>query len=45
MPQAEAVVIPGRDHNTAVGDRTHKARVLAFLSAPPDEPRQARADA
>jgi pimeloyl-ACP methyl ester carboxylesterase len=35
MPQAEALEIPGRDHNTAVGDRTHKARVLAFLAERP----------
>jgi pimeloyl-ACP methyl ester carboxylesterase len=28
---AEALDIPGRDHNLAVGDRAHKAGVLAFL--------------
>ena len=31
MPQAEALDIPGRDHNLAVGDRAHKEGVLAFL--------------
>jgi pimeloyl-ACP methyl ester carboxylesterase len=31
MPNAEAFVIPGRDHMKAVGDRAHKAAVLAFL--------------
>jgi pimeloyl-ACP methyl ester carboxylesterase len=35
MPQAEALDIPNRDHNTAVGDRTHKARVLSFLAERP----------
>jgi pimeloyl-ACP methyl ester carboxylesterase len=43
MPQAEALVIPDRDHNTAVGDRTHKARVLAFLAAVSERPEPARA--
>lgn len=32
MPQARALDIPGRDHNLAVGDRTHKEGVLAFLA-------------
>jgi pimeloyl-ACP methyl ester carboxylesterase len=31
MPNAEAFVIPGRDHMKAVGDRNHKTAVLAFL--------------
>ncbi len=31
MPMAEALVIPGRDHNLAVGDKVFKAGVLAFL--------------
>jgi pimeloyl-ACP methyl ester carboxylesterase len=35
MPKAEAFVIEGRDHMLAVGDRTFKARVLAFLAANP----------
>lgn len=32
MPHARAFDIPGRDHNLAVGDRTHKEGVLAFLA-------------
>ena len=32
MPNARALDIPGRDHNLAVGDRVHKAGVLAFLA-------------
>jgi pimeloyl-ACP methyl ester carboxylesterase len=32
MPRAEAFEIPGRDHMKAVGDRAHKAAVLAFLA-------------
>ena len=32
MPRARALDIPGRDHNLAVGDRVHKAGVLAFLA-------------
>jgi hypothetical protein len=32
LPQAELLVIPGRDH-TAVGDKTFKAGALAFLTA------------
>jgi len=31
IPGAEWFVIPGRDHMKAVGDRRHKAAVLAFL--------------
>ena len=31
MRNAEVLDIPGRDHNLAVGDRTYKAGVLAFL--------------
>jgi pimeloyl-ACP methyl ester carboxylesterase len=31
MPQAEALDIPGRDHNLAVGDRIYKEGALAFL--------------
>ena len=30
MPNARAFDIEGRDHNLAVGDRTHRAAVLAF---------------
>jgi pimeloyl-ACP methyl ester carboxylesterase len=33
MPNARAFAIVGRDHNLAVGDRTHKEAVLAFLGA------------
>lgn len=33
MPQARAFDIPGRDHNLAVGDKSHKEAVLAFLAA------------
>jgi pimeloyl-ACP methyl ester carboxylesterase len=32
IPGAEALDIPGRDHNLAVGDRTYKEGTLAFLS-------------
>jgi pimeloyl-ACP methyl ester carboxylesterase len=35
LPQGEALDIPGRDHNLAVGDRTHKQGVLDFLSRRP----------
>ena len=35
MPNARAFDIPGRDHNLAVGDRTHKEAVLAFLAERP----------
>ena len=31
IPDAEVFAIPGRDHNRAVGDRAHRAAVLAFL--------------
>ena len=31
MPRARAFGIAGRDHNLAVGDRTHRAEVLAFF--------------
>lgn len=31
MPNAEAFDIIGRDHNVAVGDRTHRAAALAFF--------------
>ncbi|WP_051929295.1 alpha/beta fold hydrolase [Thermopetrobacter sp. TC1] len=31
MPQAQVVVLPGRDHMNAVGDKRHKQAVLAFL--------------
>ena len=33
IPGSVAYAIEGRDHNLAVGDRTHKEAVLAFLSA------------
>jgi pimeloyl-ACP methyl ester carboxylesterase len=32
MPHARAFAIEGRDHNLAVGDKSHKAAVLAFLA-------------
>ena len=35
MPNARALEIPGRDHNLAVGDKTHKQGVLAFLAERP----------
>lgn len=35
LPTAEVLVIPGRDHNRAVGDRVYKEGVLAFLAARP----------
>lgn len=35
MPNARAFPIEGRDHNLAVGDKSHKAAVLAFLSERP----------
>ncbi len=35
MPNAEALDIPGRDHNLAVGDKVYKAGVLAFLERRP----------
>jgi pimeloyl-ACP methyl ester carboxylesterase len=31
FPRGEALEIPGRDHNLAVGDKVYKAGVLAFL--------------
>jgi pimeloyl-ACP methyl ester carboxylesterase len=31
MPQAQALDIPNRDHNVAVGDKVYKEGVLAFL--------------
>ncbi len=33
MPKAQVVVLPGRDHMNAVGDKRHKQAVLAFLDA------------
>jgi pimeloyl-ACP methyl ester carboxylesterase len=35
MRNARALDIPGRDHNLAVGDKQHKAGVLAFLAERP----------
>ena len=32
FPKGEALAIPGRDHNLAVGDKVFKAGVLAFLA-------------
>ena len=32
FPRGEALEIPGRDHNLAVGDKVYKAGVLAFLA-------------
>jgi pimeloyl-ACP methyl ester carboxylesterase len=32
MPNAAALIIPGRDHNRAVGDKVYKQGVLAFLA-------------
>jgi pimeloyl-ACP methyl ester carboxylesterase len=32
LPRAEALMIPGRDHNLAVGDKAFKAGVLDFLA-------------
>ena len=32
LPHARVVIVPGRDHMTAVGDRAYKAAALAFLS-------------
>jgi pimeloyl-ACP methyl ester carboxylesterase len=31
LPRADALMIPGRDHNLAVGDKAFKARALDFL--------------
>ena len=33
MTNARALVLPGRDHNRAVGDKDYKAGVLAFLQS------------
>ena len=35
FPKGEAVDIPGRDHNLAVGDKVYKAETLAFLERRP----------
>ena len=35
IPGARALVIPGRDHNRAVGDKVFKAAVLEFLAQRP----------
>lgn len=35
MPNARSLDLPGRDHSTAVGDKGHRAGVLAFLSGRP----------
>jgi len=35
MPNARALDIPSRDHNMAVGDKTHKEGVLSFLRVRP----------
>jgi pimeloyl-ACP methyl ester carboxylesterase len=35
IPNAEALDIPGRDHNVAVGDRVYKEGALAFLERRP----------
>ena len=35
FPKGEALEIPGRDHNLAVGDTVYKAGALAFLEARP----------
>jgi hypothetical protein len=32
MPNAQALDIPGRDHNLAVGDKVFKAAALDFLA-------------
>mgnify|MGYP001811228385 CR=1 FL=1 len=32
IPDAESFAIEGRDHNLAVGDKSHKQAVLDFLS-------------
>lgn len=32
LPHGQALEIPGRDHNLAVGDKLFKARALAFLT-------------
>src|SRR5208282_3593179 len=33
LPRGQALEIPGRDHNLAVGDKAYKAGALAFLAA------------
>jgi pimeloyl-ACP methyl ester carboxylesterase len=35
LPHGQALDIPGRDHNLAVGDKVYKQGVLAFLAAGP----------
>ncbi len=35
FPKARVLEIPGRDHNTAVGDRVHKQGVIDFLTERP----------
>jgi pimeloyl-ACP methyl ester carboxylesterase len=35
MPNGRGFDIPGRDHNLAVGDKTHKQGVLEFLAERP----------
>jgi pimeloyl-ACP methyl ester carboxylesterase len=35
LPRGELIVIPGRDHNRAVGDRLYKDAVRAFLERRP----------
>jgi pimeloyl-ACP methyl ester carboxylesterase len=35
IPGAEGVVLPGRDHMKAVGDKTYKLSVLDFLDRRP----------
>jgi pimeloyl-ACP methyl ester carboxylesterase len=35
IPRAQALVIPGRDHMLAVGDRVFKSTVLDFLASQP----------
>ena len=32
VPNAQALIIPNRDHMLAVGDKTYKAAVLEFLN-------------
>ena len=43
MPQAEALDIPGRDHNLAVGDRAYKARGARLSRTPGVSPLRFRA--
>jgi len=35
FPHGEALDIPGRDHNLAVGDKVYKTGTLSFLDARP----------